>query len=199
MRENRYGFAAGVVSGEDEPTVAPFDLARMVEVFNRHGVSYIAIGGVSGFLHGMVHYVTQDVDMMVRSSRENLERILSALAELGADVSTATIADLEVNTQWETSSGPLDILLTAVGPSETVITFLDLDRYAEAIEVQKGLIVRTASLDDVIRMKESADRWKDHQALPELRRLRGDPQPDFPRGFDPFKDFPIEADDYDPD
>ena len=79
-----------------------------------------------------------------------------------------------------------------------MITVFDLDRYAEAIEVQKGLIVRTASLDDVIRMKEAADRWKDHQALPELRRLRGDPQPDFPRGFDPFKDFPIEADDYDP-
>ena len=72
MRENGYSFAAGVVSGEDEPTVAPFDLARMVEVFNRHGVSYLAIGGVSGILHGMVRYVTQDVDMMVRSSRRTL-------------------------------------------------------------------------------------------------------------------------------
>jgi hypothetical protein len=59
-----------------------------------------------------------------------------------------------------------------VGPNETVITFTDLDRYAEAIEVEKGLLVRTASLDDVIRMKEAADRMKDHQALPELRRLR---------------------------
>ena len=124
MRENRCGFPTGVVSDEDKPR--PFDLARMVEVFNRHGVSYIAVGGVSGFLHGMIHYVTQDVDMMVRSSRENLERILSALTELGADVSTATIGDLEVNTQWETQSGPLDILLAAVGPNETVITFAEL-------------------------------------------------------------------------
>jgi hypothetical protein len=105
------------VSGDDEPAVPPFDLARIVEVFNRHRVSYIAIGGVSGFLHGMVHYVTQDVDMMVRASRENLERILSALAELGADVLAATVGDLEINTQWETQSGPLDILLFAVGPN----------------------------------------------------------------------------------
>ena len=142
----------------------------------------------------MVDYVTQDVDMMVRSSRENLERIISALAELGADVAAMTVGDLEINTQWETQSGPLDILLTAVGPNETVITFTDLDRYAQAIEVEKGLLVRTASLDDVIRMKEAADRTKDHQALPELRRLRGDAHPEFPRGFDPFKDFPIEAD-----
>jgi hypothetical protein len=99
--------------------------------------------------------------MMVRSSRENFERILSALAELGADVSTATVGDLELNTQWETLSGSLDILLTAVGPNETVITFNDLDRNAEVIEVEKGLLVRTASLDDVIRMKDAADRTKD--------------------------------------
>jgi predicted nucleotidyltransferase len=187
------------VSAEDEPQVPLFDLARMVKVFNRYDVSYIAIGGVSGFLHGMVDYVTQDVDMMVRSNRENLERILSALTELGVDVSTAATSDLEVNTQWETSSGPLDLLITAVGPNESVITFSDLDRYAEAIEIEKGLLVRTASLDDVIRMKEAADRRKDHQALPELRRLRGDAHPDFPRGFDPFKDFPIESDEYDPE
>lgn len=109
-------------------------------------------------------------------------------------MTAVTVGDLEINTQWETQSGPLDILLTAVGPNETVITFTDLDRYAQAIEVEKGLLVRTASLDDVIRMKEAADRMKDHQALPELRRLRGDAHPEFPRGFDPFKDFPIEAD-----
>jgi sugar phosphate isomerase/epimerase len=197
VRQSWGGLTASVVSDDDEPADPPFDLARMVEVFNRHGVSYIAIGGVSGFLHGMVDYVTQDVDMMVRSSRENLQRIISALAELGADVAAATVGDLEINTQWETQSGPLDILLTAVGPNETVITFTDLDRYAEAIEVEKGLLVRTASLDDVIRMKEAADRMKDHQALPELRRLRGDAHPEFPRGFDPFKDFPIDADEGD--
>jgi hypothetical protein len=48
-------------------------------------------------------------------------------------------------------------------------------------------------------MKEAADRMKDHQALPELRRLRGDAHPEFPRGFDPFKDFPIDADEVDAD
>ena len=187
------------MSGEDDPIVPPFDLARIVEVFNRHGVSYLAIGGVSGFLHGMVFYVTQDVDMMVRSGRENLERILRALGELGADVTTATIGDLEVNTQWETQSGPLDILLTAVGPNETVITFSELDRYSEAIEIENGLLVRTASLDDVIRMKEAADRLKDHQALPELRRLRGDANPERSRDSDPFLDLPIDGDEYEPD
>jgi hypothetical protein len=85
-------------------------------------------------------------------------------------------------------------LLTALGPNETVITFSDLDHHADLIEVATGLLMPTASLDDVIRMKEAADRVKDHQALPELRRLRGDPNPERPRDFDPFQDFPIDGD-----
>ncbi len=48
----------------------------------------------------MVDYVTQDVDMMVRSRPENTERILSALAELGADVSTAAMSDLQARRNW---------------------------------------------------------------------------------------------------
>jgi hypothetical protein len=110
-----------VVSDLDDFASPPFDLPRIIEAFNRHGVSYITIGGVSGFLHGMVHYVTQDVDMMVHSSRENAQRILSALSELGADVDGLTIGDVAANTQWDTPSGPIDILLTALGPNETVI------------------------------------------------------------------------------
>ncbi len=51
-----------------------------------------------------------------------------------------------------------------------------------------------ASLDDVIRMKEAADRFKDHQALPELRRLRGDPHPERSREVDPFADFDLDDD-----
>ena len=60
----------------------PFDLPRIVEVFNRHGVAYVAIDGISGMLHGAMYYVTQDVDMMVRAGNDNMERIVAALTEL---------------------------------------------------------------------------------------------------------------------
>ena len=36
---------------------------------------------------------------------------------------------------------------------------------SQLFEVAKGVLVPTASLDDVIRMKEAADRVKDHLAL----------------------------------
>ena len=173
----------------------PFDLPRIVEVFNRHGVAYVAIGGVSGMLHGATHYVTQDVDVMVRGSSENLSRIIAALTELGVDVEgPIDLNDLELNTQWRTQSGPIDILLSAVGPNETEITFRELDLSSQLFEVAKGVLVPTASLDDVIRMKEAADRVKDHLALPELRRLRGDRNPDRSRDVDPFAEYDIDDD-----
>lgn len=175
----------------DEPSA--FDLARIVEVFNAHGVTYIAIGGVSGMLHGAVHYVTQDVDLMVQPDPANLERIAAALIELGAAIDRVlTGADLVVNTQWQTASGPIDILLSAIGPNETEIAFRELQRSSEIFEVARGLLVPTASLDDIIRMKEAADRVKDHLALPELRRLRGDAHPERSQAIDPFEDFNIE-------
>jgi hypothetical protein len=37
-------------------------------------------------------------------------------------------------------------------------------RNADPLEVEKGLSVRTASLDDVIRMKEAADPMKDQRS-----------------------------------
>jgi hypothetical protein len=43
---------------------------------------------------------------------------------------------------------------------------------------ESGVTVTAAALDDIILMKEAADRSKDHLALPELRRLRGDVHPD---------------------
>ena len=171
----------------------PFDLVRIVEAFERHDVAYIAIGGISGMLHGAVNYVTQDVDMMVRAVDENLARVIAALNDLGVDTDhELAIAELRQNTRWTTEAGPLDILLTAIGPHESEITFTDLTPGTQLFEITQGLLVRAASLNDVIRMKEAADRLKDHLALPELRRLRGDAHPERQRDEDLFAEFNIE-------
>lgn len=54
------------------------------------------------------------------------------------------------------------------------------------IEIASGRLVPTASLDDIIRMKEAVSRQKDLDALPELRRLRGDAHPERVTVVDPF-------------
>lgn len=64
--------------------------------------------------------------------------------------------------------------------------YADIERGSGLVDIGDGRIVRAASLDDLIRMKEAADRHKDHLALPELRRLRGDRYPEHGRAEDPF-------------
>ena len=169
----------------------PFDLEQIAAVLALHGVRYVLIGAASGALHGMTEYLTKDVDLLIQSDQENRTRLAAALAELGTDA-TISAADLATNTQWDTNAGHVDVLLTATGPNETFFIYADFAARAEVFEVGAGSVtVTAASLDDIIRMKEAADRWKDHLALPELRRLRGDAHPDRAAVTDPFE-FDIE-------
>ena len=65
---------------------------------------------------------------------------------------------------FATDHGRLDV---AFEPSGTV-GYSDLRRSAEQTEID-GLTVLVASLADVIRSKEAADRPRDRAALPDLR------------------------------
>lgn len=65
-----------------------------------------------------------------------------------------------------TQHGDLDLTFRPSGTDG----FDDLSRAAEE-KVVEGIRVLVASLDDIIRSKESAARRKDAEALPELYRL----------------------------
>ena len=172
-----------------------FDLDRIAEVLARHQVRYVTIGGACGLFHGVVDYLTKDVDVLVRADIENRQRLAEALTALGVVTEGGLTADDFVgNTQWSSDAGPIDVLLTATGPNETFLVYADIERRSVVFQLGDDVTMPVASLDDVIRMKEAADREKDHQALPELRRLRGDSHPEHPRDFDPFTDIGFEDD-----
>ena len=59
------------------------DVPAFVSVLNRHGVSYVVIGGyvAQGFI---ADYVTHDVDFTPATDRENLNRLSLALKPLEA-------------------------------------------------------------------------------------------------------------------
>ena len=65
-----------------------------------------------------------------------------------------------------TRYGDLDISFVPSGTGG----FVDLDRSAEPVEFG-GVVVRVASLADVIRSKQAANRPKDQRVLPTLREL----------------------------
>jgi hypothetical protein len=58
------------------------DFKELLESFNRHRVEYLVVGGYALAFHG-VPRVTGDIDLFVRPTSDNAERILRALDEFG--------------------------------------------------------------------------------------------------------------------
>jgi len=156
---------------------APPDFERVIEIMSSAEADFVIIGGLAMIVHGS-DYVTSDIDFAYRRTRENTKRIATALAQLnprpeGWDASLpfiwdeATLRNSSVLT-LATDAGSVDLLGEIAG----IDSFDALANGADVISLF-GHHVKVASLDDLIRMKQAADRPKDQLHLLELRALKG--------------------------
>ncbi len=153
------------------------DLARLFEVLDRHRVAYVLIGGLAAVYHGSP-FPTEDADITPRSDRANLEKLAAALVALRARIRTdsepaglpfacdadALAARKTVN--LTTAAGDLDLTFEPAGTTG----YDDLRRDATRTDLY-GVAVQIASLADVIRSKQAANRPKDQRVLPTLREI----------------------------
>jgi hypothetical protein len=58
------------------------DFRELLELFNKHKVEYLIVGGYALAFHGAPRY-TRDIDLFVRPTTENAARILASLDEFG--------------------------------------------------------------------------------------------------------------------
>lgn len=56
-------------------------LLRVCSLLNKHSAKYLIIGGHACILHGLVR-TTEDVDILVEGSEENLAKVITALSEM---------------------------------------------------------------------------------------------------------------------
>jgi hypothetical protein len=121
--------------------------------------------------------MTGDVDICPARDGGNLDRLAEALQSLharlrGAPADAPFLLDsrtLEAGDHFTfaTDAGPIDSLGTPAGTDG----FVDLDASATDEDLD-GLVVRVASLEDLIRMKRAADRPQDRIAVEWLSALR---------------------------
>jgi hypothetical protein len=155
-----------------------FEPGEIIAALERHGVQYVVIGGLAATLHGSP-LMTTDADICPARGLDNLERLARALVELGARVRTPGVPEglafacdagflsrIEIVLNLTTRFGDLDL---SILPSGTA-GYEDLRRDAVLMSLM-GRPVSVASLRDVIRSKQAADRPKDRLALPVLRLL----------------------------
>lgn len=142
-----------------------------------HGVRFVLIGGLAAVVHGSP-LPTEDMDITPESSADNLTKLSAALDELDARVRTVGVegglqfshdaASLGAVGIWNltTSCGDLDLSFVPTGTAG----YDDLVRDAEDKSAY-GLVIPVASLADVIRSKQAANRPKDQRVLPVLREI----------------------------
>jgi predicted nucleotidyltransferase len=113
-----------------------FSPQEIFAALHRHGVDYVAIGGIAANAHGS-RRLTLDVDIIPAPEEPNDERLAAALDELPTGVD-------DVN---------------ALNGAPGAAPYEDLRERAIEVEV-RGTPVRIASLDDLIAMKRATGRHR---------------------------------------
>ncbi len=157
--------------------MAPLLADAIFECLERNGVRYVLIGGLAAILHGSPQ-PTFDADICPARDGDNLDRLAAALREMKARIRTADVAgglafacdaaflrNVEI-LNLMTAFGDLDVTFLPAGTRG----YEELRATAISVPV-KDLSLRVASLEDIIRSKEAANRPKDLAALPILRQL----------------------------
>jgi hypothetical protein len=141
-------------------------LHDVVAALDRVGLEVIVVGTVAGVLNG-APVMTQDLDLLVRDTPKNREKIgkLSAALRIAAPVE---VSELSRALTLLGGALPIDILFDAL-PGGLGFEALR----SRSSRVQIGDVAATvAALHDVIASKEAARRPKDLAQLPILRETQ---------------------------
>lgn len=165
------------------------DLARILRQLTSARVEFVVIGGVAAAAQGSIR-PTFDIDICYQRTRENLHRLVEALAPLRPRLRgvpedlpfqwDARTLELGLNFTLQTDAGAIDLLgeVTGLGTYEQV-------RAASETMELFGMPVRVLTLEGLIATKRAVGRAKDREQLLELEallELRGEgPQGSKPR------------------
>ena len=143
-----------------------FDARELFRALARHNVQYVTIGGIAVQAHGGQR-LTQDLDVAIAASSENVARLAAALGDLDARIlgpdgrrssSVPAAALLASSDQWHpiTAHGALDVITLPAHLG----SFAEMR--ARAHEVTLGdLSIPIAHREDLLKMKRAAGRPQD--------------------------------------
>ncbi len=143
-----------------------FDARELFRALAHHDVEYVTIGGIAIQAYGGQR-LTQDLDVAIAASTDNLTRLAGALLDLDARIlgpdgqrsrSVPSALLLASSDQWHliTTYGPLDVLTLPAHLG----SFADMR--GRAHEVPLGdLSIPIAHREDLLKMKRAAGRPQD--------------------------------------
>ncbi|HTJ42825.1 MAG TPA: hypothetical protein VL463_12065 [Kofleriaceae bacterium] len=138
-------------------------LTTLLKALNASGVEAIIVGNAGAALQG-APVTTQDVDLLVRDTPLNREKLETLSRALGA-ARPAAISELTTAVRITGAAFPIDILFDSMSGGLQFASVRSRSREVAVADVTATV----ASLDDIIRSKEAAGRPKDTAVLPILR------------------------------
>ena len=142
----------------------PNDFNEFLRLLNEHQVEYLLVGGFAVSYHGYPR-ATDDIDVLVRRSQQNAERIVLALREFGFDTPNLSASlFLDKNKIVRMGNPPLRIeLLTSIDGVEFASCAAN-----QIVADFDGTPVPVISLDDLKTNKRSSGRHRDLDDLEHL-------------------------------
>ena len=151
--------------------IGDMDYEQVLQLFRAlraREVEYVVVGAVALGLHGIVR-ATQDVDLFIRPSVENVARLQLALADVWNDPAVSEIEATDL-------AGEFGVVSYAPPTGELTVDLIarlgDAFRF-EDIEWQEldagGTIVRVATPQMLLRMKRDSARPQDAADVHALR------------------------------
>ncbi len=142
------------------------DTEKLLKLLKENKADFVVIGATAFPVYGYSR-ATLDLDIFIRPTRKNVERVMKSLEEFGYDISDISIKDfLEKKVLIRQY-----ILETDIHPFVTGVEFEDV--WKTKVKDKIGNVeVYFASLDNLIKMKKSAGRAKDIEDLKYLERIK---------------------------
>ena len=135
------------------------------DAFARHGVRYLFIGKSGAIILGFPD-TTQDADLFVERTPQNGASLVTAIRELGFDLSTEQAAEMVRGKDFvQLKNGPFDLDL--VFAPDGIEHFADA--WSRRVDVEGFPVCHP---DDIIARKAATNRVKDRESLPRLRAFR---------------------------
>ena len=145
---------------------------RVLRAFETAGLEYVLVGAAAMGFHGLVR-ATEDIDLFIRATPENIEKLRTALHAAYDDQDIDEISPADLLGEYPTvryvpPTGDLYFdVMTRLGE---VATFETID--AEVKEVD-GTHVQVATPAALYRMKKATVRSQDHVDAAALRERFG--------------------------
>lgn len=145
------------------------DFQDFLKAFNNNDVDYILLGGYAVILHGYSR-TTGDMDVLVRKSKQNYEKIVTAFLEFGMPTFDMTEENFLKNKNVDVFSFgvppiSIDIMTAAKG--------LDFEEAFQNAITHKvdNLPIKVIHINDLIQLKKAVNRPKDINDIQHLKNL----------------------------